>query len=472
MMPLGERSPLLADAPHKITGTVQVARLITFASSFSEGWEGSIFALILVPVTREFGLTTNELVLLATAPMVMSLGGYLLIGWGMDMVGRKPMIMLSYVFCLLGCITMSMASNVIVLGAGRGVISLGIRSGIMCVTVYMSELSPAGSRGTLVSVEEFYYNVGTLFATFAAWGLMGMEIVTWRMFVAMSGFAPLVALVCMVALQVPESPRFLQMWGHRAEAAAILRDALGSNEEEIQRTLHLWMEDESDMAQKTWSQHFRQIAALAAHRGFRVAAFCWIARAGSGIIVIVTYFGLFMQDMGEEAILRWYAIGHLLKTLCLILPIWFLIDAFGRRALFLVSALACAVCIGTAAAFQLSGLPTVAVAACLVAYWMAFSLGYGPVVWVYCFEILPQQQRGRAATLSMLCGDVVSGVLMIAAPYLLEYHAALPYAVLSMTNILGAVFFFFACPETAGLVLEDASHIGNPPPSIVTKTVP
>mmetsp|Transcript_69768 Transcript_69768/g.138053 ORF Transcript_69768/g.138053 Transcript_69768/m.138053 type:complete len:469 (+) Transcript_69768:136-1542(+) len=464
-MPPNERSSLLGQEKcHKgFLGTVEIARLVTFASSFSEGWEVSIFALILVPVTHEFELTTNQLVLLASMPMAAGIAGYLFMGWCMDMVGRKPTIIASYAICFMGCSLMATATNIYALGAGRGVLALGIRSGVMSVSVYMSELSPAGSRGTLVSIEEVYINVGNLCATFAAWILMGSEIITWRAYVSIGACAPALALFCILLLPVPESPRYLQMWGHQAEAEAILRRVLIGKEEEIQRVLLHWKEEEATMMQKTWNDHLEQLKALPGHLGFRLASYCWIARGGSGLVVVGTYFGLLMKGMGHEATLRWYAIGTLGKTLALIPPVWWLIDSYGRRAMFIVSALACGGSMAAAAAMQLSGAGLTAVAICILLYFMSFSLGYGPVVWVYCFEILPHQQRGRAATISMLLGDIGSGMLLISGPYLIELHAVLPYVVLAATNLLAAGFFFSKCPETTGMLLERASHVGTPP---------
>jgi len=465
-MPLDERSALLyKEKSHKgFLGTVEIARLVTFASSFSEGWEVSIFALILIPVTQEFHLTTDELVLLASMPLAASIAGNIFMGFCMDMLGRKPSIIASYAICVMGCSLMATATNIYALGVGRGVLALGIRSGVMAVSVYMSELSPAGSRGTLVSLEEVYMNMGHLCATFAAWVLMGSQIITWRVYVSIGACAPALALLCILILPVPESPRYLQMCGNQAEAVAVLRAALTGKEEEIQSVLLHWRNEEASIMQKTWKDQVEQLKALPGHLGFRLATCCWIARGGSGIVVVGTYFGLLMKGMGQEATLRWYAIATLCKTLALVPSVWWLIDSYGRRAMFIASALACCGTMAMAAAVQLSGFGLTAVATCIVFYFMSFSIGYGPVVWVYCFEILPPQQRGRAATISMLLGDIGSGILLISGPYLIKLHAALPYLVLVATNLLGAGFFFSNCPETSGMLLEKASHVGTPPP--------
>jgi len=444
---------------------------VTFASSFAEGYELVIFSLILSPVIKEFSLTVTGVVLLASVPMAAGLVGYLFMGWLMDVMGRKPTLVSTYVICMCGCALMATAPDVYQLGLGRGIIALGIRSGITCVSVYMSELSPAEHRGMLVSMEEVYINLGMLAATLMAWVLMGRQNASWRTFVTLGGIAPALALLALLCLQVPESPRYLQLWGRHAEAAAVLRSALDGKDDEIEQTLSSWREEEETMTKTTWADQLSQVLELPGHAGFRIACCCWISRAGSGIVVIGTYFAVFMKEQGmdDESALRWFTAGQLAKTVALALPVLWLIDACGRRALFLASAAACCASTALAAALRHGGFPAAAVAWCVVAYWASFSLGYGPVVWVYCFEILPRHQRGRAATVSMLFGDVAAGVLLISAPYLVEIDAALPYAVIAVTNFAAMVFFYAACPETAGMILEHAGNVGASPRTAVAR---
>lgn len=402
---------------------------------------------------------------MASVPMASGLLGILFMGWFMDVMGRKPTLLFSYVICVCGCALMATAHDVYMLGFGRGVTALGIRTGVTCVSVYMSELSPAGNRGMLVSVEEIYINLGMLAGSLVAWVLMGRQSVDWRTFVTLGGLAPALALVTVLCIQIPESPRYMQMWGRHDEAVTVLRSALDGNDDEIEQTLSSWREEEAVMTKTTLADQLSQVLELPGHAGFRVACCCWISRAGSGIVVIGTYFAMFMKGggMDEETALRWYMVGQLAKTVSCVLPVLWLIDAYGRRALFLVSATACCASMALAAALQHTGFPAAAVACCVVAFWVSFSMGYGPVVWVYCFEILPRQQRGRAATVSMLCGDVVSGVMLISAPYLFKIDAALPYAMTAVTNFAAAVFFFKSCPETAGMLLEHAGSVGGAP---------
>jgi MFS family permease len=462
-----ERSSLLGSARHgqdRLVKTATLARLVTFASSFSEGWEIAIFALVLLPITKEFRLTSMEVGLLASLPLAAAAIGYMCMAWVMDIVGRKPIIMATYVIQCAGCIMMASASDLLSLGIGRAVLSIGIKSGVTCVSVYMTELSPAASRGALVSIEEIYLNVGILAATCAAWVMMGLEMVSWRVFVAVGAIAPALSLAVILLPQVPESPRFLHAQGRAQEALVILRSAVDDDEEEVSRTLALWREEAKDIEKRshmTWVESVEEFRQLFSHRGFQTAAGCWLARAGSGIAIMGTYGALFLSGngMSEEMALRWFFAAQIAKTLAIIPSVLWLLDKYGRRTLFLVSAWGCCLCMVTAAVCKLGRFSFAFFAGCLVAYFIAFSIGYGPVVWVYCFEILPGEIRGRAAAVSILVGDVLNFVLITIGPLLWQMHVALPFSVLAVTNLLAIAFYWAVCPETKGLLLEEAKNI-------------
>lgn len=464
-MSADERSSLLPADQKPGLGclrTATLARVVTFASSFSEGWEIAIFALVLVPITEEFNLSSTQVGLLASLPLLAAAIGYFFMAWIMDIVGRKPTIIATYVIQIIGCALMASAPDLISLGVGRGILSVGIKSGVTCVSVYMTELSPAAHRGALVSIEEIYINIGILAATFAAWLMMGVGTASWRVFVAVGAIAPLLSLVFILLPQVPESPRFLHNVGRRTEAIAVLRNALDGDEQEVTKTVELWKQEEKEEAMQSSKslveslQEFRQ---LLGHHGFRVAAACWVARAASGIAIMGTYGALFLSGHGEETTYRWFLAAQIAKTVALIPSVIWFLDTCGRRTLFLASAVGCCFCMTAATTCKLAGLDFIMFAMCIVVYFMAFSFGYGPVVWVYCFEILPGEIRGRAAAVSILIGDVLNFILITIGPILLETNVALPFAVLTVTNLFAVVFFWAACPETKGLLLEEAKDV-------------
>lgn len=467
-----EDSPLLAKGtlgPTRL-GTATIARLITFSSSFSEGWDLAIFGTIVVPISRQFNLTAWDLGLLSSLPLLCAVAVCGAAGVCMDKFGRKPCIIIAYFICCLGCLCMALAPSVAWLGVGRCILVVGIRGGITSVTVYMNELSPAGTRGILVSLEEVYINMGILSATFAAWFMMGREGLSWRVFAAAGMVAPMISLVAFTAMRVPESPRHLQQTGREAEALSVLRNALNGDEAEARRTLELWQKDTLVSARhKTLNEHASELREFLPQKPFRIAVACWFARAGSGMAMIGTYFVLFLSHgMNQETTLGWFTIGTVVKTLALLPTCLWLIETCGRKTLFLVSAAGCCICMAAATALSAHNGHIMLVAACLVAYFGAFSIGYGPVVWAYCFEILPNNLRGKAGTLSMIPGDCLSFAFLLLGPTMHETHFALPYAVLTATNLLAAVFFWATCPETKGLLLEACvDGFRDPDPEVI-----
>mmetsp|Transcript_46046 Transcript_46046/g.82898 ORF Transcript_46046/g.82898 Transcript_46046/m.82898 type:complete len:476 (+) Transcript_46046:57-1484(+) len=456
---IDERSALLGKSSRYDGGylsLVQLARLITFASSFSEGWDISIFAMIIMPVRAEFGLTGMELGLLASLPAACAALGILGMGCLADMFGRKPALLISYTLCCIGCMVMATSPGVLMLGFGRCISSIGVKSGVFCNSVYMSEISPAGCRGSLVTVEEIYLNLGILAGTFAAWFMMDFEMVTWRHYVSVGIIAPAASFALVLLVQLPESPRFLQMWGRSAEATAILRRAL-DDEDEIERTLEAWKsQHEQNMTSKTQREHVNDLLELTRDKGFMLATYCWIARGCSGMSVIGTYFTLFLVGWSHGTALKVYTAAMIVKMISIVPSVLWLIDHFGRRPLFLISALGCSACMATAAVLQFMKFPVHMIAICLVAYFMAFSFGYGPVVWVYCFEILPNEKRGRASMISSFPGDLLAGLAVTFAPRMQEANAAMPFTVVAVMNVAGFAIFYWFCPETKGMLLEVA----------------
>lgn len=442
-------------------GITNLARLVTFASSVSEGWDIAIFGVVVVPVARDFNLSAWEVGLLASLPLLCGTLSCTFVGVAMDTFGRKPVIIVSYLISGIGCVVMSLATAIGVFALGRCVLAVGLKVGISAVSVYMTELSPAEQRGVLVSLEELYINIGIFSATIAAWVLMDKGVIGWRIYMAAGAVAPMLSLIFIMTLGIPESPRYLQQIGRKDEALDILRSALAGDAREANQVIEAWLEEEKSRkmaGKRSCAEHADEVRHLYAEKSFLIASACWLARACSGISMIATFFTLFVgRHMSLSRALGWFSVATVLKAIALIPSCFYLIEVSGRRVLFLTSAAACALCVMAASIAELHGGQGTLLAALLVLYFMAFSFGYGPVVWVYCFEILPNKIRGKAGTLSMIPADVLSVALIACGPILHEMQSWLPFAVLAVTNTLALVFFWAVCPETKGLVLEHVS---------------
>ena len=111
----------------------------------------------------------------------------------------------------------------VLLGA-RVLTGLAIGLAMHAAPAYISETSPAGQRGSLVSLKEAFIVGGILLGYLIGFATLHLEG-AWRCLYAAAGLPALGLLVG--AILVPETPRFLDNAGQRDPAAAARRRILG-----------------------------------------------------------------------------------------------------------------------------------------------------------------------------------------------------------------------------------------------------
>jgi len=95
----------------------------------------------------------------------------------------------------------------------------GVGVGVSSVTapIYISEISPAGSRGKLVGLFQFNVVLGILVAYLSNYFIGQMEGESWRWMLGVQAFPSLLFFV--LIFLVPESPRWLLLHRDRREEA-------------------------------------------------------------------------------------------------------------------------------------------------------------------------------------------------------------------------------------------------------------
>jgi MFS family permease len=140
------------------------------------------------------------------------------------------------------------------------------------------------------------------------------------------------------------------------------------------------------------------------------------------------------------------------------------LDRFGRRPLFLLGsagmALSLAV-LGMSSKFleHSNSKPMWAIVLCVVAVCGVvsfFSIGLGPITWVYSSEIFPLRLRAQGSGLAISVNRLVSGVMSMT---FLTISKKITFGgmffVLSGIMVVATVFFYVFMPETKGKTLEE-----------------
>ncbi|XP_052137999.1 polyol transporter 5-like [Oryza glaberrima] len=425
-------------------------------------------------MAEDLGVSDAQIEVLSGAINIYSLVGALLAGWTSDRLGRRLTIVLTNGFFLAGPLVMSLAGGYAALMAGRFVAGIGVGYALVIAPVYAAEISPASSRGLLSSLPEIFINGGVMLSYVSNFAFSGLPVhLSWRLMFA-AGVVPTVFLAAGV-LTMPESPRWLAMKGRRGEARVVLDRTSDTPAEAEQR-----LQEIEDVVAAAGSVAGNGNGGGGAWK--EVATKPGVRR----VLAIVLTLQFFQQASGIDSVVLYgprvlAAAGVASNTLLLGLNVVFgvakassilvamaLTDRVGRRPLLLASTggmTASLLALGSVfAAFggarDDAALAAGAAVAVVVAFVCAFSVGIGPLAWVYSSEILPLRLRGQGAGVGTAMNRVVSGVVTMT--FISLYGAITMAGAFYLYAAIAAASFVFiyAClPETRGRSLEDMEEL-------------
>ncbi|KAI3446961.1 hypothetical protein Pfo_003626 [Paulownia fortunei] len=407
---------------------------------------------------------------------VFSLIGSLASGKTSDWIGRRYTIVLAAATFLIGALLMGLAPSFAFLIAGRIVAGIGVGFSLMIAPVYTAEVSPAVTRGFLTSLPEVFINVGILLGYVFNYALSGLSPrINWRLMLGLAA-VPAVAIACGV-MAMPESPRWLIMKGRMEEAKRVLRRT-SESEEEAERRLE-------EITKAAASSH-ENLASSNWHGQGVWKELLRPSRQLRRILVAAIGINFFMQASGNDAVVYYTpevfkaagihnrrglvgvtVIMGIAKTSFVLISALFL-DHYGRRPLLLLGSMGMAVSLaglGLGSKFleHRDHKPTWAIALCVVtvcADVSFFSIGLGPITWVYSSEIFPMRLRAQGTSLAVSVNRLVSGIV---AMTFLSISKKISFGgtffVLAGIMVVGTIFFYFLLPETKGKSLEEIGEL-------------
>ncbi|HEX4260780.1 MAG TPA: sugar porter family MFS transporter [Acetobacteraceae bacterium] len=365
-------------------------------------------------------------------------------------IGPRRLLIGAGVLLAAGSLGAALAPGAVWLIAFRVVIGLGVGVASVQVPIYLSEMAPTRIRGALSTLNQIMISGGIFTAYLVNYALAGSG--AWRLMIGLA-IIPALLLIAGMSAQ-PESPRWLYRQGRIAEARAVLlrnRDATEADAElagmaEATRRPQLGF---ADLLRTRWLR-----------RPLLLAAGLAILQQVVGINTIIYYAPTIFRAAGfgnASAILITLGLGGL--TLVVTICTSQIVDRVGRRPLMLGGALMLSATMAILGAIFFSGaLATTAgivlAVACIALYKTAFSLSWGPLVWVLLPEVLPLQARGPAMGAATLLNWLANFFVALTFPVLLAAGAGTIFEVFAC---FGLIAFFFArslLHETSGRSLE------------------
>lgn len=418
-------------------------------------------------IQNDLRITDTQIEVLSGAINILSLAGALLAGWTSDVLGRRLTIALTNAVFLVGPLIMALAGGYTALMVGRSIAGIGVGYALVIAPVYAAEIAPASSRGLLSSLPEIFINSGILLSYVSNFAFSGLTVrLGWRLMFA-AGVVPTVFLAAGV-FTMPESPRWLAMKGRLAEAKEVLDRTSDTLPEAEQRLLEIKLVLGSDMVDggESSSSAWTEVASKAGvRRVLAIVLALQFFQQATGTESVVLYSPRVLEKAGvtsNTVILALTILVGVAKT-GFIFVAMVLTDRVGRRPLLLISiggmAVSLVVLGSVLAASPGDTSNPAAAAACLVAvlaFVGAFSVGMGPLTWVYSSEILPLRLRGQGVGLGTVVNRTMSGV--VSMTFLSLYQAitmAGAFYLYAGFAVAAFVFVYLCLPETKGRSLED-----------------
>jgi len=424
--------------------------LVAALGSFLFGFDTAVISGTTDALRLRFALDSSQLGLTVASALVGTILGSIVAGPPAERHGRRPMFLavaLLYVVSAVGCgLAWSWPSLLIF----RFIGGIGVGAASVVAPMYIAEISPAHVRGRLVAISQFNVVAGILAAYFSNYIIAGLvggpESNAWRLMLGILGVPA--ALFFVLAMRIPESPRWLVKQHRRAEAESILGE-MGNEQpaalvNDIAESLH---EESVSASEPLFQRKYGRPIALAV----MVASFNQLA----GINALIYYTADIFKMAGAartSALLQSVIIG--LTNLVFTMIAMSVIDRFGRKRLLLVGALGLAACLGvTAWAFH-NGSGGTLVLASLIGYIAFFAFSQGSVIWVYISEIFPNRVRARGQALGSFTHWFWAAVVSWTFPVIAERSGASAFGFFAAMMVLQFVLVLLLLPETKGISLE------------------
>lgn len=422
---------------------------------FLFGYDTAVISGAIGFMETKFSLTPSLKGWAVSSAILGCIVGALTAGYVADRVGRKKALILTALLFAISAIGCLLAPSFTLLVIARIIGGVGVGAASMLSPLYISEISPAEKRGSLVSLYQLGIVLGIIIVYFCNYLVAQAGDEAWNVAYGwryMLGSEALPALLFLGALfLVPESPRWLSKNGNNAEALRIL-EKLNPKEKaiEIHQDIQKALQQEKGRLSELFEKGFRTAIII----GVILALFSQI----TGINAIMYYAPEILKSAGfgvDSALMQTVLIG-VINSIFTFVAIKY-IDKAGRKKLLLWGILGMIVCLLVIGGlYQFDALEGPWLLIFILGFVACFASSLGPIPWVLIAEIFPTKVRGVAMSICIMVLWV--GVMLISqfTPVLLsDLGPSYTFWLFMINAIFLWVFTYRMIPETKGKTLEE-----------------
>ena len=415
--------------------------------------------------------------------LIGSIAGVLAAGTLSDYLGRKLTMLISAALFSISAIGCAVCGSFDGLVAYRIVGGIGIGIVSIVSPIYISEVSPAKIRGTLVSLYQLAVTVGFLLAYLANWAidanidptiaqgiaegsLNAADITLWQKIMdteawrGMLGSETLPALLFFfIIFFIPESPKWLIVKGKLGKAATVLGKIYAS-EEEVKDEISTTQASLGKDNEGAWSDLLKPGILIAVITGSAIA----ILGQFMGVNAVLYYGPKIFSEAGFDDPMFSTVLVGVVNMVTTVLAV-FIIDRVGRKQLIywgVSGMILCLLAIGIYFAWGAQiGLGNGFMLTFFLAYVFCCAISISAIVFVLLSEMYPNSVRGRAMSIAgfaLWIGTYLIGQL---TPVLLGWSQAGTFFIFAACCIPYMLIMWKVVPETTGKTLEEIEEYWN-----------
>lgn len=328
---------------------------------------------------------------------------------------------------------------------------------VICVGLYIAEITTPADRGTYLSMITPSTNLGVLLVYFLgsmfSWNIVAFILATYSVGI----------LFCL--RYIPESPIWYMLRRRKAEATTVLMKFRNNDSERVELEINeirkrLQMHESSSRF-----AYLRNFTHPSAWKPFVIFTVFSFLQQQAGYNIIIYYAMDFFSDLGTNMREQAYVLAIIFASISLVgsLLLVFIVHKFNRVTLLVFSGICMSVTIGFAALVkgfgdsdpQLQTLPVVLV----YAYIFFCMLGMIDIPWMMLGEILPNHLRGVLSAMITVIIFLLSSVNVKLYKAMVTYLGTpgmlCSFGVFSLLSVLFAKIFF---PETRGKALFEVEE--------------
>ena len=440
------------------------------------GYDTAVISGTTEMVRSQFGLTDMTEGWYVGCALIGSIAGVLVAGTLSDYLGRKLTMLISAALFSISAIGCAVCGSFDGLVAYRIIGGVGIGIVSIVSPIYISEVSPAKIRGTLVSLYQLAVTVGFLLAYLANWvidanidtsltlrmtegTLNASDITLWQQIMhteawrGMLGSETLPALLFfLIIFFIPESPKWLIVKGRLQKASAVLGKIYSTPEDidaEIAVTRNSLGEDKG-----RWSDLLKPGIIIAVIAGSAIA----ILGQFMGVNAVLYYGPKIFSEAGFDNPMFSTVLVGVVNCLTTVLAV-FIIDRVGRKQLIywgVSGMILCLLAIGIYFNWGSSlGLGNGFMLTFFLAYVFCTAISICAVVFVLLSEMYPNSVRGRAMSIAgfaLWIGTYLIGQL---TPVLLGWSQGGTFFIFAAMCVPYMLIMWRVIPDTTGKTLEE-----------------